>query len=49
MGGLAQELRALLAQTMREGLPSVAGLSTAGNQTFKRKKQRKTGQRKRKS
>ena len=49
MGGLDQELRALLAQTMREGLPSVAGLSTAGNKPFKKKGQRRAGQRKRKS
>ena len=48
MGGLEQELRALLMQTMKEGLPSVAGLSTADRQTFKRKGQRKTGQRQRK-
>lgn len=41
MGGLDQELRALLMQTMTDGLPSVAGLPVPANQTFKGKKRGK--------
>ncbi|WP_257265414.1 DNA topoisomerase III [Endozoicomonas sp. ONNA2] len=37
MGGLDQELRALLMQTMNDGLPSVAGLPAPSKQPFKRK------------
>ncbi|WP_257286061.1 DNA topoisomerase III [Endozoicomonas sp. SESOKO1] len=49
MGGLDQELRALLMQTMNDGLPSVAGLSAPSNQPFKRKGRGKsTGSRRKK-
>ncbi|WP_257297150.1 DNA topoisomerase III [Endozoicomonas sp. YOMI1] len=37
MGGLDQELRALLMQTMNDGLPSVAGLPAPSKPPFKRK------------
>ncbi len=51
MGGLDQELRALLVQTTTDGLPSVAGLPAPANQPFKRKSRGKTagGRRKKRS
>ncbi|KEI71096.1 DNA topoisomerase III [Endozoicomonas elysicola] len=51
MGGLDQELRALLMQTRTDGLPSVAGLPAPANQPFKRKGRGKTtgGRRKKRS
>ncbi|MBO9492983.1 DNA topoisomerase III [Thalassotalea sp. G20_0] len=49
MGGLDQELRALLMQTMNDGLPSVAGLPAPSNQPFKRKgKAKSAGSRRKK-
>lgn len=41
MGTLDQELRALLIQTMSDGLPLVAGLPAQTNQPFKRNNRRK--------
>ncbi|MFK0572561.1 DNA topoisomerase III [Endozoicomonas sp.] len=43
MGSLDQELRALLMQTMSEGLPTVAGLPAPANQPFKKKSRGKAG------